>query len=616
MSGRKREKENSRRSLSRSRDRNARPSSGQPAHRRRSRSSSSSSSRKRSTYDQEYFSRMSKRIHDGFRDDIDKEVFAENISKQIKGKEIALAIHKHPSICIQWLIENASDASTIKQLTERLKMSDISVDFMTNQYASHVMQALIEASLKILSRESTTSPSNHKHSKWANAYICSIGEFVIANMDKLLSDVNGSHVMITIMEAMGGIRVGRHWSRKTMGFGMKSNINTEIEKDIVVKELPTNFKSLLKKFSKELIIQRGDRDLKDIILGRGTSLIQYLLFVLKVRSADICQSVVKRLVDIIFVNEENKFAITTNSVSAYLVEAIMLVSNEHRLNRIWEKHLKGSLKEMWKDDIANFIVQRLVDAASSESLFADICSEMLPHLESIFSYNRPGIGVCLAKACQKFSSLQQDFIQALMKAFHCYEPKDRQIHLVPLMLFGEKTGYPKNEIWLHGSLMLQYIFGYEDPYKVTKSLLSLEPKELVFICNDKSGSHVIDSFLQSQTVAQKHKHQFLEKMRGSYIHLACDRFGSRIIDYLLNTVEIKMKADIMDELSAKESQLNSTKNGYYVGKKAGVYHYKYRQTEWKEVERAKDKRKRAFKDIIMEEEDRFVDKRYQKTKRY
>jgi len=35
---------------------------------------------------------------------------------------------------------------------------------------------------------------------------------------------------------------------------------------------------------------------------------------------------------------------------------------------------------------------------------------MLPDLESIFSYNRPGIGVCLAKACQKFPTMQPEFI--------------------------------------------------------------------------------------------------------------------------------------------------------------------------------------------------------------
>lgn len=192
-----------------------------------------------------------------------------------------------------------------------------------------------------------------------------------------------------------------------------------------------------------------------------------------------------------------------------------------------------------------------------------------------------------------------------MKSFHCYEPKERQIHLVPLMLFGDTTvkqsyghGYVRSEIWLHGSLMLQYIFGFEDPYRVTKSLLSLEQKELLGICNDKSGSHVIDSFLQSNTVAPKHKSYMVEKLRGCFADLACDRFGSRILDYLLNTVDPKMKSAMMDELAAKEAMLNANRNGWFVNKKAGVHHYKHRYEEWREEDRGRDKRRREFDEII------------------
>jgi nucleolar protein 9 len=146
--------------------------------------------------------------------------------------------------------------------------------------------------------------------------------------------------------------------------------------------------------------------------------------------------------------------------------------------------------------------------------------------------------------------------------------------------------------------MLQYIFGFEDPYKVTKSLLSLEPKEIVSIANDKSGSHVIDTFLQSQTVAPKHKQQLIERLRGNFADMANDRFGSRIVDYLLGTTEGKMKASLMDELSAKESHLNSTRNGWFVAKKAGLYHYKNRYDDWKEEERNRNKRRREFEDLI------------------
>jgi len=205
-----------------------------------------------------------------------------------------------------------------------------------------------------------------------------------------------------------------------------------------------------------------------------------------------------------------------------------------------------------------------------------------------------------------------------MKAFHCLDPKERQIHLVPMMLFPEPPSSKYHEeIWLHGSLMLQYIFGYEETYKISKSLLSLEPRELSQVCNDKSGSHVIDSFLQSTNVSSKHKSAFVDKMRGSFIDLACDRFGSRIIDYLLSTLDIKAKGYIMDELSAKEMQLNANKNGYFIGKKAGLYHYKHRYEEWREIEKNREKKRRAFK-VLLEDgdgDDRNDEDGYPKTKR-
>lgn len=59
-----------------------------------------------------------------------------------------------------------------------------------------------------------------------------------------------------------------------------------------------------------------------------------------------------------------------------------------------------------------------------------------------------------------------------MKAFHCYEPKEKQLQLIPLMLYSENTMITNNQksqqpnsnnskngqCWLHASLILQYMF--------------------------------------------------------------------------------------------------------------------------------------------------------------
>ena len=210
---------------------------------------------------------------------------------------------------------------------------------------------------------------------------------------------------------------------------------------------------------------------------------------------------------------------------------------------------------MYTHDVANFIVQRLVDAVTSEELYQDISYEILPHLASIFLLNRPGIGVCLAKATLKFSHFQQEFVYAIMKAFHCFEPKEKQVQLIPLMLFSDNTMLTQNQtnnlkpnnknsgqIWLHGSLMLQYMFQYADPYRLTKSLLSLESRELVCIINDASGSHAVDAFLRSPTVPEQARLQFVDKLGGYFVQLACNKYGSRVIGKLLiSKKKIKIK---------------------------------------------------------------------------
>lgn len=378
-------------------------------------------------------------------------------------------------------------------------------------------------------------------------------ESSIERMEDSISEPGGQQKLIEVLEHLGGVRVGRNWSRKTMGFGMKTSISEEIGKDLVLKNLPNEYKRLLRKFAEELVTKRPRKKLEELMTGRGTSIIQHLLFVLKVRSAELCDDVVKRCIEIIFGSEDTTKAIVTNSVSAYLVETIILVASESRLRKIWNKHLKGKLEPMWQDDIANFVVQRLIDAAQTEELYNEVTNEIHPKLDQIFSINRPGIGVCLAKACIKFPPCQEKFIDALMNAYYLTEPK-KKLHLVPLMLFTNLTkGKEKGkEVWLHGSLMLQYIFRYKNTYEVSKSFLVLDPEESFTVATDKSGSHVIESFLQSETVPVVSKNEFVNKLMGYYSKLQQDNFGKRIVDHLMTNGDAALKERINEELCRQQ----------------------------------------------------------------
>lgn len=123
--------------------------------------------------------------------------------------------------------------------------------------------------------------------------------------------------------------------------GVKINLQAEIEKDISFRELPSPFKHHLKRFAKSLVLELPEEDILDLLFGRATQVAQYLLFILKVRYPELCQMVVKKLVEIVFDRRiEHREMITQSASSAYIVEIIMMVASETRLSKIWTKYLK------------------------------------------------------------------------------------------------------------------------------------------------------------------------------------------------------------------------------------------------------------------------------------
>lgn len=113
-----------------------------------------------------------------------------------------------------------------------------------------------------------------------------------------------------------------------------------IENDMSLKDIPPSFKHHLKKASKILVIDSSDDKIFEVMFCRYTNVAQYLLFILKVRYPELCQLVVKKLVEVVFENETRRETICQSPESAYIVEILLLVASESRLSKIWTKYIK------------------------------------------------------------------------------------------------------------------------------------------------------------------------------------------------------------------------------------------------------------------------------------
>lgn len=550
-------------------------------------------------YDESYFKRMHSRSQDSFHDPTDKELFVDNLLNNIRGKEMKLCRYRHSSSCLAWLLDSNVDTNKLKKIVEAINPEEITMSFMSNSYCRTVLEAAFEELMINLRHEDNFES---EISKWIIKWIDGVAKFLVDNLTNFLTEemgAKGSRIVVLLLEAIGGFRIGRNWSRKNMRFASGNKIDLEaiLTNDMAIKEIPQSFKHHLKKVAKLLIIDSSDEEIRDRMLKRFTNVTQYLLFILRVRYSELCQMVVKKLVEVIFENEENRDTICHDTHGAYISEILLLVASESRLSKIWTKHIKPEMKHYWKHEMSQFIVQRLLDAAQEDNLYADVAQALLADLRDIVKYQRHGIVINLAKNCKVHEQLQQPFVTAILKAFECYESKSKQLEIVPQILYYEKKYQkPHGLVWLYGSLILQHMFGYQDTYKISKSLAAMPSSELKRVCMDRSGSHVINAFLKSPTVELKHKSEFVEKLLGHYAILACDRFGSRTVENIMELSNDEVRAAILKELQHDEKSLMKSRNGWFIAKNFGLLHFKNRPNEWRDVERGR-KRKREFDDF-------------------
>lgn len=127
--------------------------------------------------------------------------------------------------------------------------------------------------------------------------------------------------------------------------GVKINLQAEIEKDISFKELPSPFKHHLKRFAKSLVLELPEVDITELLFSRATQVAQYLLFILKVRYPELCQMVVKKLVEIVFDRRiEDREMITQSASSAYIVgklSSLYFYVNLQKLTKFRNHHDGG-----------------------------------------------------------------------------------------------------------------------------------------------------------------------------------------------------------------------------------------------------------------------------------
>ncbi|XP_070810387.1 nucleolar protein 9 [Pituophis catenifer annectens] len=555
----------------------------------------------------DYFRQAHETFKSGFASDEEKSLFVSNVLTEATGVALPLALDASGSLFLQALLPSASGASLeplLRALLPSLRPA------ACHPCGAHILEGALWRAPVLISE-------GGEEAQALEELVLDLGKSLREELSTFALDAHASFVVRTLLQVLGGARVGSDGGRGLPGSGAlrpgakSSKVGSE---GPAVFEVPASFLSLLREF-------KGcfQEQISDFITNKCFSLcLQVALEILHRKlpeeCAELCQALIGYLSSCNPAAEQSNLLVFLKDVTcSRVLDKVLEVSDVKALRSFYKAHVKGQLRVLAAHKVANFTLQRLIQAASRK-LLGHLFQELGPGLEEILALEHLGIVTALLGACRKRGAHQPEVLQLLLEAFHCWEPPTRQLACAPLLAsvlayevyFGEEeekeqegaTPPALSAVSYHGSLMLQHLLHFADPSLVLGSLAAMPPADLVTLACDPSGSHVFDALLVSPSVSKKSRRKVLRQLKGHFLPLACSKHGSRVLDAIWSRASLPARRELAQELAEHEPQLRHDPFGHHLVRNFALTHFLKRRRDWDSHQQAEKKRRDLFAEIL------------------
>lgn len=97
-------------------------------------------------------------------------------------------------------------------------------------------------------------------------------------------------------------------------------------------------------------------------------------------------------------------------------------------------------------------------------------------------------------------------------------------------------------------------------------------------------------------------HLYISTPQGMCVDLACSKHGSRALDSLWDSLPLKLRTMLAEELAPKETILNSNQFGRILVNHYGLTLFRHKRSEWQDYQAKEHKKRKLFADIISKTE--------------
>lgn len=552
----------------------------------------------------------------------ERELMARNILKEVEAQALALATNRTGSEMLQELL----GFSPLKPLCRVWIALRPNLRFVAcHRCGVHVLQSALLQLPRLLRSPAEADEEEEGEdgpSQTLEELVLGLAAEVCDDFLFFCGDTHGSFVVRTLLQVLGGTLLESERVKPRGSQSSETQRTSARECKPTDFEVPKTFLNRLQDLSACFL-----KDIAVFITDKISSFcLQVALQVLHHKLPQHCAHLCDAVID--YLSSRNSSAggsplllFLRDQTSSRLLEQVLLVLEPERLQRLFKDHFQGQLYSLAEHPIANFPLQRLLDAVTSPELLSLVFEELSPALEAVLARGHPGVVVALVEACRRVGAHQAQVLQLLFEAFHCAEPPSRKVACVPLFasLLAYEVYYelmeeegavpaehqvemasarPLREVTVLGSLLLQHLLYFSNPGLVLRSLSVLTGPQLLTLAQSPAGSHVFDAILTSPSVTHKQRRRVLKTLKGQYVALACSRHGSRVFDAIWSGAALGARKEIAAELGEQNQELIQDPFGHHVARNVALTTFLKRRQAWEQQQNSVAKRRRALNSIL------------------
>lgn len=186
---------------------------------------------------QGYFKRVQDVIEeDDFDDDEGRKLFVTNVFSQVETNELNLSCDQSISTVMEKLVVHFNEVQ-IRRMLQNLRPHFQVIS--TNKFGSHVLQSLLNLIPRaVRSERIRTLELGPEDLDSAEALFLQFCDFVKENLAELVCDTYGSHVVRTVLEVLGGVKVADSIARSRSSRARRNKSSGGQEKDQFSKLFP------------------------------------------------------------------------------------------------------------------------------------------------------------------------------------------------------------------------------------------------------------------------------------------------------------------------------------------------------------------------------------------